>query len=193
MAIKIPNWVSQTWKYFVTGIGAAAATFLAFNTPDDISDYRQIVVGQDSVMVVVDGDTTVRATTEDDWRQKLRPADLYDNGYRLHVWQYYTINTLTGEKEPQIILTMAPPIGTQVNFTARAGRSELAEEKIPEKLETLPIEKAAEIGWYPVTDTMETAVKDSTYLQKRWANDAEAVSVKIKYVEPIAELEAVER
>lgn len=179
MAIKIPNWISNTWKHFISAAGAAAATALVLlmpHTPEQFN--RQIVVGQDTTLVIAKGDTTRHATTQDDLSQTYRSATLYDNGYRLHVWEYKTVDVLTGEVTPEMVLTIAPTVGMQVNWKARAGKAELAQEKIPECLETLPVEKAAEIGYFPVLDT--NVVTDSTgkvisaTTSKRWTTDKDA-------------------
>lgn len=195
MAIKIPGWIAKSWKYFTSAAGAAAATALVLLMPDSPDNYaRQIIVGMDSTVVIVGTDTTKHATTEADLSQKYRAADEYDNGYRLHVWTYKTINTLTGEVTPEMVLTFAPPIGCQVNWKARAGKAEIAEEKIPEKLETLPADKAQELGWYPVMDTVEISDKGAIELKKRWSTDTKAVRLEYDakaVAEPVAEVEAV--
>lgn len=191
MAIKIPNWIAKSWKYFTGAAGATAVTALVLLMPDSPDNYaRQIIVGIDTTVVIAGTDTSRHATTEADLTQKYRAADEYDNGYRLHVWTYKTINTLTGEVTPEMVLTIAPPIGCQVNWKARAGKAEIAEEKIPEKLEALPADKAQELGWYPVYDTIETKDKGANLLTKRWSTDTKAV--RVEYVEPVAEVEAVE-
>jgi hypothetical protein len=182
MAIKIPNWIANSWKYFTGAVGAAAATALVLLMPHDPGQFaRQIVVGMDTTMVIVGTDTTRHATTQADLSQTYRSAQLYDDGYRLHIWEYKTVNTLTGEVTPEILLTIAPPIGMQVNWKARAGVSELAREKIPEMLEILPVEKAIEIGWRLVVDTVEIDADKNIELKKDWTTDAERQPVRIAY------------
>jgi len=186
MAIKIPNWIKSTAKYFATAFGAGAATALVVVmaiTPDQYA--RQIVVGQDTTMVIVNGDTTRHETTESDLTQKYRAAEQYDNGYRLHVWEYKTINVLTGEVTPEVLLTIAPPVGMQVNWKARAGSAELATNKIPEKLDALGDSLSNAIGYYKVMDTVDVDSVKTFELQRRWADDKDAKPVRIEYVAPV--------
>jgi len=186
MAIKIPNWIKNTAKYFATAFGAGAATALVVVmaiTPDQYA--RQIVVGQDTTMVIVNGDTTRHETTESDLTQKYRAAEQYDNGYRLHVWEYKTINVLTGEVTPEVLLTIAPPVGMQVNWKARAGNAELATNKIPEKLDALGDSLSNAIGYYKVMDTVDVDSVKTFELQRRWADDKDAKPVRIEYVAPV--------
>ena len=186
MAIKIPNWIKNTAKYFATAFGAGAATALVVVmaiTPDQYA--RQIVVGQDTTMVIVNGDTTRHETTESDLTRKYRAAEQYDNGYRLHVWEYKTINVLTGEVTPEVLLTIAPPVGMQVNWKARAGSAELATNKIPEKLDALGDSLSNAIGYYKVMDTVDVDSVKTFELQRRWADDKDAKPVRIEYVAPV--------
>lgn len=193
MALKIPNWIAGTWKYFTSAVGAAAATALVLLMPHNPEDFaKQIVVGQDTTVVIINGDTTRHATTEQDLTQKYRPAVLYDDGYTLHVWEYKTINTLTGDVTPELLLTIAPPIGMQVNWKARAGRAELAAEKIPEKLDALPVEKAEELGWIAVVDTVEKDDKGGIEMTKVWKNDLAAKPERVKFEAAVDAGEATE-
>lgn len=191
MAIKIPNWVKNTWTWFASVTGALAATALVVSMPHEPEQFnRQIVVGQDSTITIENGDTTKRVTTENDLtHMKIRAAEQYDDGFRLHVWEYKTINTLTGEVTPEVLLTVAPPIGTQVVWWYRGGAGEVAREKIPEKLEGLGSDSlAAVLGWYPVMDTVETDTAKTVELRKRWVTDVKVEPTRVEYVAPTEEV-----
>jgi hypothetical protein len=193
MDIKIPNWIANTWKYFAGAAGAAVAAGLVVLMPHEPGDFnKQIVVGLDTTLVITGKDTARHATTEEDRQAKYRSAVEYDNGYRLHQWEYKTINTLTGEVTPELLLTIAPQIGTQVNWRVRCGAAELASEKIPELLETLPVEKAEEIGWVAVVDTVEKDDKGSVSLDKTWKNDVNAKAERVKFEASVDAGEVVE-
>ena len=186
MAIKIPNWIKNTAKYFATAFGAGTATALVVlmpHTPDQFD--RQVVVGQDTTMVIENGDTTIRATTISDLTQKYRAKEQYDNGYRLHVWEYKTVNVITGEVTPELLLTIAPPVGMQVNWKARAGKAELAREKIPEKLDSLGDSLANAIDYYRVMDTVEIDSLKNIEFQRRWVDDKDGKPVRVEYVAPV--------
>ena len=188
MAIKIPNWVKNTAKYFATAVGAMAATALVVLMPDAPEQYIvQRYIGQDTTITIVGGDTTKVPTDENALTHlKNRAQEQYDNGYRLHVWEYKTINTLTGEVTPEMLLTVAPPVGMQVVWYVRAGSGEIAKEKIPEKLTALGDSLANAISWYGPKDTVELdATGKVTELVRRWVKDSTAKPVRIKYVAPV--------
>jgi len=169
---------------------------------DILDDAEQRIIEGDSIMIItatrdslgetVSRDTLVRAVQEADLNTGMfRLKDTTADGYTIYKVTIGSINLLTKKDSTHYIFASRPPIGTQWNLKIRQSKTEIAEEKIPEKLEQLVVKTGSDsaclaIGWQAVKDTVETAVKDSVYLSKRWCTDG--VAVRVKYVaEPVEE------
>jgi hypothetical protein len=140
----------------------------------------------DTVRVARALDVTLSGIT-----MRRKNGSVYDNGFTQHVFRHDAVDLLTGEVTGEYVIGIIPPVGTQTNFKFRCGRSELAEEKIPERLESLPVEKANEIGWYAVKDTVKID-EGVSELKTRWTTDKDAKPVKIDE-KPLGELTDVEK
>ena len=181
MKIAIPTWIKVSGKYILGG--AAAVVGLLWiqsgQSPEELAKAVQIYMTADSIMIVENGDTVQRELNEMDKCQMFRRrfGSVYDNGYTQHIWNYQTIDLLTGDVTPQYVVSSIPAIGTQVNWKIRSGKAELATEKIPEKLDGLPLDKAAEQGYYSVVDTtiyLDSLGKEIKRVSvKLWTKDAE--------------------
>jgi len=172
---------------------------------DILDDAEQRIIEGDSIMIItatrdslgetVSRDTLVRAVQEADLNTGMfRLRDTTADGYTIYKVTIGSINLLTGKDSTHYIFASRPPIGTQWNLKIRQSKTEIATDKIPEKLEQLVEITGSDsvclaIGWQPVMDTVETAVKDSTYLSKRWSRDS--IAVRVKYVAEPVELEVI--
>ncbi len=175
--MKIIDGVKKIWKGAVTALTTAAATvavMMSVHSPeiaqDRLDDAHQMYIAPDSTMeitavrdsagAVIRRDTVMRATNPDvDLKLKLQQwgNQVYADGYTQFIVTIETVNLLTGADSVHYIIASTPQIGTNVVISIDEGAAELATEKIPERLNSLPLEKAQALGYVCSYDSVKKA------------------------------------